>query len=363
LLDLIPDHWVFGGKRGHNVSYGEMWVRTVFGSILYVLGLDQPARVEGVAWDGCVLDESCDLKPGVFDRSVRPALADRQGWCWRIGVPKRQGAGAREYREFCERAARGEYEQGATFTWPSADILPPEELAQARATLDPKDYAEQFEARWETAGGAIYHAFQREYNVRPCARVEGKPLVVASDFNVDPMCWCLGHRYPDRLEWFDEIFLRNSNTPATLDVLWQRYRDHRGGFEFYGDASGRQRHSSAAASDYQLILGDSRFAAAGRSIHYPDGDPPLRDRFACTNALLCNAAGDRRMFIDPRCKRLILDLESCYYKPGTSEPGTGQDLGHMSDACGYAAWKLFPIRVPPRGQQLVFIQGRYAPEP
>jgi len=343
LLALIPDDWISGGRFGRNVQYSELTVTTIFGSQLMIVGMDKPHRLEGCQFDGGVLDESCDYRSGVFDRTVLPMLTHRNGWCWRIGVPKRNGTSAKEYREFFERGISGQDPEAAGYTWPSSDILPSEALRYAKENLDPKDYREQFEASWETAGGRIFYAFDTEYNVRPCQRDARQPIIVGSDFNVDPMAWVLGHKTENRLEWFDEIWLHDTNTQHALDVLVSRYGDHAGGFQFYGDATGRHRESSASRSDYQQILGDPRFIAKGRTVHYLKQNPDPRDRFAACNAMFCNAAGDRRMFVDPRCKRLIDDLNDRHYRPGTREPEDKGDLGHVTDAMGYACHRLFPI--------------------
>jgi hypothetical protein len=82
---LIPREWCT------KINESEMLIETVFGSSLYVVGMDKPQRIEGDQWDGGVVDESCDQKPKAFDLSIRPALTHRNGWCWRIGVPKRHG--------------------------------------------------------------------------------------------------------------------------------------------------------------------------------------------------------------------------------------------------------------------------------
>jgi hypothetical protein len=349
LLDLIPDDWIAGGKQGPGVSRATLTIRTVFGSELHVVGLGRPYRLEGSPWDGGVLDESSDLRPKTFDLSIRPAISDRGGWVWRIGVPKRQGAGVTDYREFCERCLAGAYPDGQCFTWPSSDILPQAEVEHARQTLDARDFREQYEASWETASGGIFHAFQQQYNVRPCPYRPQQAIVVGSDFNVDPMAWVLGHRFPDRLEWFDEIFLRNSNTREALNVVWQRYQDHRGGWEFYGDASASQRNTAAAASDYVQIANDERFKRAGRTMHYLRDNPPVEDRFSACNALLENAAGQRRMFIDPRCKHLLDDIQQRCYRPGTRKPADSffrdRQMGHITDAMGYVVFYLFPIKL------------------
>lgn len=339
LKALTPPEWV------RDVSEGELRIETVFGSSLWVVGLDSPERIEGNQWDGGVLDESCDLRPKTFELNVLPALTWRDGWCWRIGVPKRKGPSAPEFRAYHESASAGEMEDAAGFCWPSSDIVDPGKLEYARTHMDPKDYSEQYEARFETAGGQVFYSFSAEYNVRPCSYDRFKPLIIGSDFNVDPMAWVIGHRHDGVMEWIDEIWMRDTNTDETLDVLYRRYDDHRGGFEFYGDATGRARKTSASETDYIKILNHEGFKSKGRTVHYPRSNPDVDSRFSACNAMFCNAAGDRRMFIDPRCKRLIHDLESRAYKPGTRESDDRGDISHASDAMGYPVHHMFKIRL------------------
>ncbi|HUT93814.1 MAG TPA: hypothetical protein VMY37_30405 [Thermoguttaceae bacterium] len=359
-LDLIPPHWIHGGRYGRNVSHGELWIRCTLpthSASLWLFGLDRPQQMEGRTWDGGVIDESCDIKPGTFNLSILPALGIRRGWCWRIGIPKRSGIGAVEYREFCEQCEAGEYPNGAAFTWPTAGIMDADEIRHARETMDVRDFREQYEAAWETISGQIFHAFDREYNIRPCPYHANHALSIGCDFNVDPMAWVIGHAYPDRLEWFDELFIRNCNTQAALNVLWERYASHAGGFQFFGDASGRARKTSASATDYLQIANDSRFTNRGRTIHFPDANPAVADRFASCNAMFCNAAGNRRMFIDPNCRHLIRDLEVRGYKPGSREPADTGDVGHITDAMGYVVWRLFPLSLDaPAGENRVILR-------
>lgn len=339
LIDLIPKNWV------EKINHSELYIETIFGSRLNVFGLDKPQRIEGEQYDGGIVDERSDIKPGTFGRTILPALAHRNGFCWQTGIPKRQGIGAVEYKQACIDAQNPDIPDMEHFWWPSSDILTPDQLAFARQNLDPKDYREQFEAHWETAGGGIFHSFDREYNVRPCPYSPEKTLIIGQDFNVDPMCWNIGHRWENRMEWIDEIFIRDCNTGKALDVLYARYKDHQSGVEFYGDATGKARKSSAFATDYKQILNHEGFKKLNREVHYTDSNPAVADRFASCNAMLCNADGDRRMFIDPSCVHLISDLESRYYKEGTREAADSGDLGHSTDGMGYAVHMIFPMRV------------------
>lgn len=342
VLRLIPRTWLKPG----GVHLGELYIETVFGSQLWIVGLDKPQRIEGDQWDGGVLDESCDLKPGVFDRTVLPMLAWRNGWCWRIGVPKRQGPSAAEFRKWCEQARESDIPERAAFNWPSADIVPPDTLAYAQQHLDKMDYLEQFCAVWQSAGGGVFHAFDRTVNVRPCAYDPTLPLIVGMDFNVDPMAWAIAHRRGKTLEWISELWQRNTNTPRALDTLYKRYSNHAGGVHFYPDASSASRKTSATMSDLKMMLSHPGFKKLGRVVHSYSTNPHIDDRFAACNAMLCNAADDVRMWFDPvGCPHTIEDFENRYYKPGTRDAADSGDLGHPSDAVGYAVARMFPYRL------------------
>ena len=340
LLDLIPKHWI----DSKNVN--ELTITTKFGSTLYVVGMDNPARIEGSQYDGGVIDESSDIKPGVFDRSILPALAHRKGFCYRIGVPKRFGIGASEFKEFFDKGLKPNKEEIISWTWPSTDIMTPEEIAIAKKVLSVPDFAEQYEASWESVGGLIFFAFSESKQCSSEVQYNPDlPIYVGSDFNVDPMCWCLAHRYGKSLHFFDEVVLRNTNTQKTLNYLHEQYGGHASGWEFFGDAAGRHRKTSAVTTDYIQIRNDRRFDKPGRKkIHYPMKNPVVQNRFAATNALLLSADEEVRCYIHPRCERLIKDLKMRAYKEGTREPDDALDMGHMSDAMGYMVYRLFPVR-------------------
>jgi len=335
IRDLIPPDWV------SKLNESNMVVDTVFGSSLYIVGMDKPQRIEGDQWDGGVIDESCDQRPRSFDLSVRPALSHRDGWCWRIGVPKRYGVGAPEFKTFFDKGMTGDDSRVEAYTWPSSDILTAEAIEFAQQTLDARDYNEQYNAQWETASGLIFYAYVRADNVRRVDYFKDRPLLVGSDFNVDPMAWVVAQRDEDKLYVLDELFLRNTNTQQTLDELFKRYGRHESGFEFYGDATGRARKTSASSSDYIQIRQDSRFA--GARVFYPRSNPPVADRFAACNAMFRNAKGVQRLFVDPRCVNLIRDLETRAYREGTREPDDYGDVGHITDALGYVVYRLFPV--------------------
>lgn len=337
-LSLIPKAWLLGKP-----SLSELIIKTVFGSELHLVSLDEPARIEGVQWDGGVIDERSEVWPKTVDISVMPALSSRMGWLWQIGAPKRAGVGAQEFKTNFRKAQRGELPDTTAFQWSAEDVIPLAAREHAARTFDARDYAEQIGGEWQEISGGIFYNFSRELNLRKCSLDPRKPIWIGSDFNVDPMAWVFAQEVEGRLYVFDELYLHNANTPMALEIAWQRYGTHPGGFAFYGDATGSARKTAARDTDYTHIQKHEGFALRGRAIRYPDSNPPVADRYAAVNALLRNARGDCRLFIDPACVHLIEDLESCLYKAGSREASKIGTLTHASDALGYIVCQEFPI--------------------
>jgi hypothetical protein len=364
LLDLIPESWIPGGRQGPNVSLSTRKIK-IFNPILKrqcaeikVAGLDKPWRIEGKYLNGFVGSEFSDIRPGTFDKTIRPMLADYHGWFILEGVPKRQGIGAAWYRNLCQRVSgtierrkkglpesEDDYPDCGRWTWPAWDIMDPAEVAEARATMDIHDFQEQYGAQWLNAGGSVFHSFSREHNVRPCIYRPNLAIGVGQDFNRTPMSWVLFHVVGEMMETFEELSLTNVSTQQALNELWRRYGHHKAGWKFYGDASSRAGSTKSDYSDYAIIANDQRFKDAGRTLHYPPGNPSVHDRFAAANARLKSADGQNRAFIDPKCGKLIQGLEMRAYIPDTMElPERENGLDHPTDAFSYPIYRMWPIR-------------------
>ena len=143
------------------------------GAEIHVFGMDRPERIEGTPWDGGVLDEYANMKPEAWAAHVRPALADRNGWCDLIGVPE----GRNHYydMDLAAKAAMREFgaaSEWASFHWVSADILPAGEIAAARRDLDPLTFAQEYEASFVNFEGRAYYPFDAAVH---CARLDYDP--------------------------------------------------------------------------------------------------------------------------------------------------------------------------------------------
>lgn len=340
LKALVPRHWLAGDPIESTLT-----IKTKWGAELWVVGMDKPQRVEGDQWDGCVLDESCDLQPETFERNVTPALVHRDGWCWRIGVPKRTGPSVAEFRKAFEQAAEGNDPNKVAFGWSAETILSSAQLEFAAAHLSQQNYDEQIGGVFQNAGGGIYYSFERSFNVRPCGYDPTRPLIISCDFNIDPMAWVVLHDYHTRVEVIDELWERDCHTIEALEIMYQRYRHHQGGLRFYGDAASRNRSTSASESDYNQICEHRLIKELCGTVHFDISHPPILDRYAAVNAQLCSASRDRKLFVDPSCTHLIDDLQLAHYKPKTNEPAKGGDRLHITDALGYYIEMEYPVTI------------------
>lgn len=336
LLSMVPKDWV------KKINSTDKTIETHFGSVLYVLGGDKPQRLEGVQWDGGVVDEACDYRPGVWDLNLMPALTHRCRFCFRIGVPKRFGSSSDEFHAWFTKDTPNKF----CASWPSSDIVDKEVLNQLKQELSASDYDEQFNATWVSARGGVFIEFSAQHNVYDkCVYSPQRPVIVGCDFNVDPMSWTLAHKVGDKIIVFDEIRISNTTTQRTLDVLDSKYNHphkHRAGWIFTGDAASKQRRTNADVTDYMIINNDQRFLE--KSIAFPNSNPSLVSRYATTNAALKSADGKRHVYIHPKAEGLIKDLKSLSYKPGTNLVDlSNKTLGHSSDSIGYLVMLARPL--------------------
>lgn len=338
LLPLIPKPWIASENKS------ELCITTIYGSKVYIAGMDKPYRIEGMQIDGAVLDESSDQRPEAYTKTLLPMVTHRNGWIWRIGVPKRNGVGAVEFKKAYDIGLTPNKAGIESYTWASDTVLTPDQLEAERAQMSEKDALEQFGGVWVDSEGQIFYSYSDTENIDyGCTYDPNEAIGVGSDFNVSPMAWVLFHYSGGVMRVFDEIFMKDTNTQATLNELHKRYPIHRAGWTFIGDASSRARKTSATETDYMQIYNDMRFI--NKNVWYPDANPAVQDRFASTNALLKNANGMRRLFIHPKCTNLRADLQARTYKVGTREPDDkpGTDLGHITDALGYSIHYLCPM--------------------
>lgn len=188
--------------------------------------------------------------------------------------------------------------------------------------------------------GVVYYAFNREKHVQAVTKKPGT-VFAGMDFNVDPMTCVLVQYIDGVFHCFDEVYLNNSDTYKMADEL---KRKGYVGAKVIPDSTGRNRKTSGQ-SDFK-ILNEAGFSV--ESTH----NPFVTDRVNNVNRLL---TADR-IVIDPKCKKLINDLEKVSWKNNElDQGGKNKHLTHISDCLGYTCWKLDPFN---RAVEKIFTSER-----
>jgi len=327
-------------------------VRYVNGSENVVVGMDKPERMEGSPWNGGILDEFGNMKPQAWGENVRPALADRNGWCDLIGVPE----GRNHYYDLYRYARDSGDPEWSCFTWPSADILPAHEIESARRNLDELVFDQEYNASFVNFVGRAYYPFLAETHTGDLTYNPRAPIGFCFDFNVEPGVAVIVQEQvlPNGLDGtgiIGEVHIpRNSSTPAVCRKLIADWGEHQGLIRCYGDSTGGNRGSAKiAGSDWDLIkieLG-KHFGHGQVEYRVPGQNGPERSRVNALNSRLKSATGDIRcMVAGSEAPMTIHDLEGVQLlKGGAGEIDKNIDkkLTHLTDALGYYMVKEYPI--------------------
>ena len=379
LKALVPTWSLRTGNPDRDIRESDLTIHLRDGGVIRVAGLDRPSRIEGGFWDGGIVDEYGDCRPDVLHEHITPMMVRPGAYIDIIGSP----SGRNHWYNLVERIKSGDLPNAAHFTWKGSEVLhlylgrerAEEVLSQARQTLDEDTYLQEWEAAFTSPRNQVYYAFRADDHVEPCEYDPRTELHVAFDFNVSPgvAIICQERRYTgsnphvDRSEdvtmVIDEIWIeQNSNTRKVCAELLRRYSGHEGEVWIYADASGGAGHTSQVeGSDLDLIrkILDPVFGGrdvqmtGGKVLHVPSrlvvdvpaANPPVRARINSVNARLRAVDGTIRTRIDPRCKRLVRDMEGVQYKKGSSDldKAGAPDLSHISDAFGYMIHRRHPL--------------------
>jgi hypothetical protein len=192
------------------------------------------------------------------------------------------------------------------------------------------------------SAGRVYYAFERGENVSDDVAVdEGRALLWALDFNVDPMSSVIAQVDGERVTVIDEIVLARASTHDAVDEFEQRFPSHAAGLVIYADATGARLQTSGT-TDVEILQQRLRGGAYGEvEFKIPKSNPAVKDRVTLMNAKLESAAGERRLRVHPRCRELIKDFERVTYKDGSMVIDKDRDSKrtHLSDALGYLVWQ------------------------
>ena len=124
------------------------------GGRVRLYGADNYDRMRGIYLDGVVLDEPADFHPAAWPEVIRPRLSDRGGWATFIGTPKGRNA----FFDVYEYARTNPQEWFSLVLRASeTGILSADELADARKSLTPEQYEQEYECSFDAAILGAYY--------------------------------------------------------------------------------------------------------------------------------------------------------------------------------------------------------------
>lgn len=326
LKRMIPLPWVA------KINESDLAITFTNGSVVALRGADNYDSLRGVGLNFLILDEYASMHADAWGEVLRPALADKGGSALFIGTPY----GYNHFYDLWHKAHETPGWKAWQFTTAEGGNVSAAELEAARQELDERTYKQEFLANFETLGGRVYQNFERGEHVLDVADTGGT-LLIGIDFNVNPMSAVVGTKAGDQLHIFDEIEIPNGNTELMAAEIKARYPKR--SIHTYPDPSGKARKTSAPVGQTDFAI----LKKAGFRVIAPDAAPAVVDRVNEVNALFRNAAGVKRLFIHPRCRKLIKCLDGLTYKEGTSQPNKELGLDHMVDAMAYLVHSEFPI--------------------
>lgn len=358
--------------RSKAPSESALIINLINGSEIHILGMDKPERAEGTPWDHGVMDEYGNMKEEAWPMHVRPALSDRRGSCDFIGVPE----GRNHYYDLAmeAQADMDQHPQGGNtwgyYHWLSEDILPEEEIIQAKKDLDELTYQQEYCGSFVVFTGLAYYKFNRKLHVSNCSQYYNPhaPLILTFDFNVSPGT---ANIIQELTEWplaqvpmightctsiIDEVYIpKNSNTERVCNAIIENYGDHKGLVFCYGDATGGAKGTAKVkGSDWDLIKQSLNPVFNDRiSYKYGSSNPRERSRVNAMNSRLMNMLGDIHVQVDgEKCPNTVKDFEGVRIIEGTAgeiDKKSDPKLSHLTDGIGYYVSKKFPVIKPAAG--------------
>jgi hypothetical protein len=318
------------------------------GSTLSLIGLDQPQRMEGVFWTGGVIDEIADVKDGAWAENISPALdtfnptrPEFRAWCWLIGVPD----GLNHYYEMAEYARTANDPDWKVYTWKSSEILPAELIEAAKRRMSAKQFRQEYEASFETAFGRVYEDY--DHNNETAETIQPhEQLMWHHDFNFTPMSSGVGVRRGNDFYVLDEIVLTSAVARQSALEFVERFKDHQNrNVIIYGDPAGRAGEKHGHASDYTEMEGVLKANNWNVTRKVKLAAPAIRDRQNAVRAKICNAAGERSLFVNPKKAVYVhKGLSTVQIKKGSTFLEEDSEFQHITTAIGYCVDYEWPIR-------------------
>jgi len=310
---------IFANKQA-TINETELSITLDNGAKIELKGADKPDSLRGVSTTMVVMDEYSYMKENVWGEIIQPTLAENKGSALFVGTP----SGLNHFYDLFVKGQSNDSDYKSwQFTTLEGGFISEEEVENAKKNLDKRTFQQEYEASFLTAANRCAYNFNRDTH---CRVMEKSPRMfwgidfgVASYMTALLMC----ENTAGEVYVFDEIGLQNSNTFELAKLMQEKGK----GLPCYPDPAGKARTSNSTKSDHK-ILQDAGFTVISKK-----SNPTQKDRLNALNRMLEDATGKHKLFINPKCKNTIRDLELCTLDNG--QILKTETLSHFLDGLMY----------------------------
>ena len=325
LKETAPGAWV------EQVWESQLAIDFRNGSRIVLGGADYADALRGQSAHLLLLDEfayTSNLEE-MWQAALLPMLSTTDGDVIFASTP---AGGGNFAAELWERAAETPGWERWNYPTVAGGWVDPQWVEQRRTEMDPQLFRQEFYGTVESLLGAVYPSFNNA-NVAHVTD-NGGPVILGLDFNRSPFCAAVLQMQGERLVCLEEIVLHEADSREMALEVRKRYPSRH--IMCCPDPTGsRKQTSSLGLSDHAILRDVGNF-----KIHSPKAPWAILDKVNATRLLILDATGQRRLVVDPKCKRVIRSLRNLEFKPGASVPDPNSEHGHMADALGYACIAL-----------------------
>lgn len=345
LTELIPSYLI------KKISESELKITLFNGSSIELFSVDSVERIEGGnPVSGCILDEASEYNiREVFNRNILPLLADLNGWCMILGVPRTTYSN--EFREMVQQFGDvRKYPDWGLYTWSSEDILPEDVIKNFKSMTDSRSYATEYLGQFvDDQSGRAYFNWDAMKHVKDIPFTDKLPIHISLDFNVRIMSALFSQiigKEADFLNVFDEVTDHDTNVyrmapkikEKLISLLGSNAQKHR--VIFTGDYAGFSRTANSRGSSWDEL--SEHFKGWNIELKVPSS-PRIDHRLSAVNARLMTADGQVHMSVNPKCVELIEDFKLVNTDDVTINKAQQTFRTHASDSIGYLIsvyWKM-----------------------
>ena len=171
IFSMIPQSMI--AKRNDS----ELVITFTNGSVLQLMGADNPDTLRGAGPVGVVLDEFATMKYEAW-QIIEPILRANDGWAWFIGTPK----GKNHLHQFYQRGLEGHKEWKSFFlTADKSGLFTPDQLKSSQESMTQKMFSQEMMCDFLETEGTVFRRVREAMKSRPETPKEGHLYVIGCD--------------------------------------------------------------------------------------------------------------------------------------------------------------------------------------